>query len=117
MNASNNEMARYVYYTGFVRALMFDYEAAEQSAAQALQKAPQHPSCAMGFKQAASADPTSASEYHVHLSGDEIASDRTYAHGRNSRALHLPQSNHEERTQTVHVHCQRCVGQYSRTNS
>ena len=51
-SANNNEMARYVYYTGVIKAMLFEYEPAEHFLSQALQKAPQSPNTATGFKMA-----------------------------------------------------------------
>nr|QBH73726.1 26S proteasome regulatory subunit S3 [Isotomurus palustris] len=47
--ASNNEMARYLYYLGRIRAVQLDYSNAQKHLMQALRKAPQH--AAVGFKQ------------------------------------------------------------------
>lgn len=48
--ASNNEWARYLYYTGRIKAIQLDYSDARQTLVTALRKAPQ--STALGFRQA-----------------------------------------------------------------
>ncbi len=47
--ASNNELARYLYYLGRIKAVQLDYSNAQKHLMQALRKAPQH--SAVGFKQ------------------------------------------------------------------
>jgi len=47
--ASNNEWARYLYYTGRIKAVQLEYSDARQTLVTALRKAPQ--STAIGFKQ------------------------------------------------------------------
>uniref|UniRef100_A0A8C4R622 26S proteasome regulatory subunit RPN3 n=1 Tax=Eptatretus burgeri TaxID=7764 RepID=A0A8C4R622_EPTBU len=47
--ASNNEWARYLYYTGRIKAIQLEYSEARQTLTNALRKAPQH--TAVGFKQ------------------------------------------------------------------
>nr|CAB3265242.1 26S proteasome non-ATPase regulatory subunit 3 [Phallusia mammillata] len=47
--ASNNEWARYLYYTGRIRAVQLEYSEARRTLIAALRKAPQ--STAIGFKQ------------------------------------------------------------------
>ncbi|CAG0913356.1 unnamed protein product [Notodromas monacha] len=48
-SASNNELARYMYYLGRIKAIQLEYSAAQRHLTQALRKAPQH--AAVGFKQ------------------------------------------------------------------
>ncbi|ESN92467.1 hypothetical protein HELRODRAFT_186129 [Helobdella robusta] len=48
-SSSNNEWARYLYYTGRVKAIQLEYSSAHTDLMQALRKAPQH--TAVGFKQ------------------------------------------------------------------
>lgn len=48
--ASNNEWARYLYYTGRIKAIQLEYSDARQTLVTALRKAPQ--STALGFRQA-----------------------------------------------------------------
>lgn len=48
--ASNNEWARYLYYTGRIKAVQLEYSDARQTLVTALRKAPQ--STALGFRQA-----------------------------------------------------------------
>lgn len=55
-SANNNELARYVFYTGRIKAMLFEYTAAQQYLAQALRKAPQSDAVALGFKQAVSSN-------------------------------------------------------------
>jgi len=50
-SANNNEMARYLYYLGRIRATQLDYSEAHRHLLQAIRKAPQH--SAIGFKQTA----------------------------------------------------------------
>ena len=47
---SNNDLARYLYYLGRIKAIQLDYSAAHQHLTSALRKAPQN--SAVGFKQA-----------------------------------------------------------------
>ncbi|KFO34883.1 26S proteasome non-ATPase regulatory subunit 3 [Fukomys damarensis] len=47
--ASNNEWARYLYYTGRIKAIQLEYSEARRTMTNALRKAPQH--TAVGFKQ------------------------------------------------------------------
>ena len=47
--ASNNEWARYFFYTGRIKAIQLEYTEAHKNLVQALRKAPQHE--AVGFKQ------------------------------------------------------------------
>nr|CAG4640743.1 EOG090X03QW [Eulimnadia texana] len=47
--ASNNEMARYLYYLGRIKAMRLEYSQAHTHLLQAMRKAPQH--TAVGFKQ------------------------------------------------------------------
>jgi len=49
-NASNNEWARYLYYTGRCKAIQLEYTDARQTLVTALRKSPQ--STALGFRQA-----------------------------------------------------------------
>ena len=49
--ANNNELARYVFYTGRVKTMLFEYSDAQLYLAQAIRKAPQHDATAIGFKQ------------------------------------------------------------------
>jgi len=50
-NASNNEWARYLYYTGRIKAIQLEYSDAQKTITTALRKAPQI--SAIGFRQAA----------------------------------------------------------------
>ncbi|NWH41279.1 PSMD3 ATPase, partial [Chloropsis hardwickii] len=47
--ANNNEWARYLYYTGRIKAIQLEYSEARRTMTNALRKAPQH--TAVGFKQ------------------------------------------------------------------
>ncbi|KAK5885662.1 hypothetical protein CesoFtcFv8_019353 [Champsocephalus esox] len=47
--ANNNEWARYLYYTGRIKAIQLEYSEARRTLTNALRKAPQH--TAVGFKQ------------------------------------------------------------------
>ncbi|PWA27003.1 hypothetical protein CCH79_00019226 [Gambusia affinis] len=47
--ANNNEWARYLYYTGRIKAIQLEYTEARRTLTNALRKAPQH--TAVGFKQ------------------------------------------------------------------
>ncbi|XP_041087734.1 26S proteasome non-ATPase regulatory subunit 3-like isoform X2 [Polyodon spathula] len=47
--ANNNEWARYLYYTGRIKAIQLEYSEERRTLTNALRKAPQH--TAMGFKQ------------------------------------------------------------------
>jgi len=47
--ASNNELARYLYYLGRIKAVQLDYSNAQKHLLHAMRKAPQH--SAIGFKQ------------------------------------------------------------------
>ncbi|KAK2086701.1 26S proteasome non-ATPase regulatory subunit 3 [Saguinus oedipus] len=47
--ANNNEWARYLYYTGRIKAIQLEYSEAQRTMTNALHKAPQH--TAVGFKQ------------------------------------------------------------------
>ncbi|MCJ8750320.1 hypothetical protein PDJAM_G00261770 [Pangasius djambal] len=60
--ANNNEWARYLYYTGRIKAIQLEYSEARRTLTNALRKAPQH--TAVGFKQT-----VSVSSYHHQLSG------------------------------------------------
>ncbi|OWK14613.1 PSMD3 [Cervus elaphus hippelaphus] len=51
--ANNNEWARYLYYTGRIKAIQLEYSEARRTMTNALRKAPQH--TAVGFKQTSSA--------------------------------------------------------------
>ncbi|KAI5607243.1 26S proteasome non-ATPase regulatory subunit 3, partial [Silurus asotus] len=50
--ANNNEWARYLYYTGRIKAIQLEYTEARKTLTNALRKAPQH--TAVGFKQTVS---------------------------------------------------------------
>ncbi|KAK6473130.1 26S proteasome non-ATPase regulatory subunit 3 [Huso huso] len=50
--ANNNEWARYLYYTGRIKAIQLEYSEARRTLTNALRKAPQH--TAVGFKQTVS---------------------------------------------------------------
>uniref|UniRef100_A0A8C3L9Z3 26S proteasome non-ATPase regulatory subunit 3 n=1 Tax=Chrysolophus pictus TaxID=9089 RepID=A0A8C3L9Z3_CHRPC len=50
--ANNNEWARYLYYTGRIKAIQLEYSEARRTMTNALRKAPQH--TAVGFKQTVS---------------------------------------------------------------
>lgn len=51
LQASNNEWARYLFYTGRIKAMQLEYSEAHKNLVQALRKAPQNE--AVGFKQIA----------------------------------------------------------------
>ena len=51
-SASTNEWARFLYYTGIIKAIQLDYSEAHKNLLQAIRKAPQH--AAYGFKQTVS---------------------------------------------------------------
>uniref|UniRef100_A0A3B3UUZ5 26S proteasome non-ATPase regulatory subunit 3 n=1 Tax=Poecilia latipinna TaxID=48699 RepID=A0A3B3UUZ5_9TELE len=57
--ANNNEWARYLYYTGRIKAIQLEYSEARRTLTNALRKAPQH--TAVGFKQ------TVRTHTHTHL--------------------------------------------------
>jgi len=48
-NAPNNQIARYLYYTGAIKAVQLDYSDAARDLLQAARKAPQH-APALGFR-------------------------------------------------------------------
>ncbi len=48
-HADNNEMARFLYYQGRIKAMQLDYSAAAHYLLQAMRKAPQE--SGIGFKQ------------------------------------------------------------------
>jgi len=50
-NANNNEWARYLYYTGRIKAIQLEYSDAQKTITTALRKAPQ--TSAIGFRQSA----------------------------------------------------------------
>lgn len=50
--ASTNEWARFLYYTGIIKAIQLDYSEAHKNLLQAIRKAPRH--AAYGFKQTVS---------------------------------------------------------------
>jgi 26S proteasome regulatory subunit N3 len=49
--AGNNQLARYMYYLGRIKAIQLDYSAAHRNVLQAIRKAP-HSGATIGFQQA-----------------------------------------------------------------